>query len=87
MCIRDRVESVERGIAETEPQWRPGARELLASLLAAGIPCALVTMSTRSLADAVVAMLPQGTFQAIIAGDEVEHEKPHPDPYLSLIHI
>ena len=39
-------------------------------------------MSTRSLADAVVAMLPQGTFQAIIAGDEVEHEKPHPDPYL-----
>ncbi|MCA0346735.1 MAG: HAD family phosphatase [Actinobacteria bacterium] len=80
--VAEWVESVERGIAETEPQWRPGARELLASLLAAGIPCALVTMSTRSLADAVVAMLPQGTFQAIIAGDEVEHEKPHPDPYL-----
>jgi len=80
--VAEWVESVERGIAETEPQWRPGARELLASLQQAGVPCALVTMSTRSLADAVVAMLPAGTFRAIIAGDEVEHEKPHPDPYL-----
>lgn len=80
--VSEWVEGVARGIAETEPQWRPGARELLASLHAAGIPCALVTMSTRSLADAVVAMLPPGTFRAIIAGDEVEHEKPHPDPYL-----
>jgi len=25
--------------------WRPGARELLAQLKAAGVPCALVTMS------------------------------------------
>ncbi len=80
--VAEWVESVERGIAQTELEWRPGARELLASLHAAGVPCALVTMSTRSLADAVVAMLPPGTFQTVIAGDEVAHEKPHPDPYL-----
>lgn len=80
--VAEWVAGVERGIAETEPEWRPGARELLESFRVSGIPCALVTMSVRSLAESVVAMLPQGTFQAIIAGDEVEYEKPHPDPYL-----
>ena len=30
---------------EREVPWRPGARELLASLSDAGVPCALVTMS------------------------------------------
>ena len=63
--------------------WRPGARELLASLRAAGVPSALVTMSWRSLADAVVTALPEGTFEVVITGDEVEHGKPHPEPYLA----
>lgn len=79
--VAEWVAGVSRGIAESEPEWRPGAKALLASLREAGIPCALVTMSVRSLAEDVVAMLPAGTFQAIIAGDEVAHEKPHPDPY------
>ena len=35
--------------------FRPGALELLADLRTAGIPCALVTMSYRRLAEAVVA--------------------------------
>ncbi|NHA68938.1 HAD family hydrolase [Phycicoccus flavus] len=61
--------------------WRPGARELLAALGEAGVPCALVTMSWRSLADAVVAALPDGSFAAVVTGDEVEHGKPHPEPY------
>ncbi|MGL5865723.1 MAG: HAD family hydrolase [Dermatophilaceae bacterium] len=61
--------------------WRPGARELLAALVAAGVPNALVTMSWRSLADAVVEQLPPGTFAAVITGDEVAHGKPHPEPY------
>ena len=30
--------------------WRPGARELLADLRTAGVPCALVTMSWTALA-------------------------------------
>jgi HAD superfamily hydrolase (TIGR01509 family) len=61
--------------------WRPGAQELLASLAEAAVPCALVTMSWRSLADAVVGSMPEGTFAAVITGDEVSHGKPHPEPY------
>ena len=45
------------------------------------MPNALVTMSWRSLATAVVEALPEGTFAAVVTGDEVEHGKPHPEPY------
>ena len=63
--------------------WRPGARELLADLNEAGVPCALVTMSWRRFVDPVVAALPAGSFVATITGDEVpEGEgKPRPTPY------
>ncbi|GAB3470364.1 HAD family hydrolase [Kineococcus endophyticus] len=61
--------------------WRPGALELLRALGAAGVPCALVTMSYRSLAGTVAAMVP-GAFSVVVAGDEVERGKPAPDPYL-----
>ena len=62
--------------------WQPGARPLLAELVAAGVPCALVTMSYASLAGAVVEQLPEGTFAAVVTGDQVTHGKPHPEPYL-----
>ena len=61
--------------------WRPGARELLEALRAQGVPSALVTMSWRSLADAVLDALPEGTFAVVVTGDEVSHGKPHPEPY------
>ena len=61
--------------------WRPGARELLEGLAAAGIPCALVTMSTGPLARLVAAQLPAGTFRFIVTGETVRHGKPHPEPY------
>jgi HAD superfamily hydrolase (TIGR01509 family) len=63
--------------------WRPGARELLAGLNRSAVPCALVTMSYQSLAQAIVATLPAGSFQIIVAGDDVTHGKPHPEPYLT----
>jgi HAD superfamily hydrolase (TIGR01509 family) len=63
--------------------WRPGARELLESLVAQGVPCALVTMSWESLATAVVSDLPSGSFAAVVTGDVVHHGKPHPEPYLA----
>ncbi len=64
--------------------WRPGARELLADLNAAGVPCALVTMSWRRFVDPIIAALPDHTFTAVITGDIVpEGEgKPHPTPYV-----
>ncbi|MFM7045104.1 MAG: HAD-IA family hydrolase [Ilumatobacteraceae bacterium] len=63
--------------------WRPGARELLAALRDAGIPCALVTMSWTRFADAVVEALPPDSFDAVITGDMVRRGKPHPEPYLA----
>jgi HAD superfamily hydrolase (TIGR01509 family) len=72
---------VER--SREEVPWRPGARELLADLRRHGVPTALVTMSWRPLADAVVAGLPAGTFDAVVTGDAVTHGKPHPEPYLT----
>jgi HAD superfamily hydrolase (TIGR01509 family) len=66
-----------------DPPWQPGALDLLRALGAEGVPCALVTMSWRRLAGAVVDLLPAGTFAAVIAGDEVARGKPHPDPYLA----
>jgi HAD superfamily hydrolase (TIGR01509 family) len=62
--------------------WRPGARELLVDVRDAGIPCVLVTMSWRRFADAVLGAAPAGVFTGSITGDEVEHGKPAPDPYL-----
>lgn len=66
--------------------YRPGARELLVALRAAGVPTALVTMSTRAVADLVVSSLERDLgitpFDATVAGDEVERGKPDADPYL-----
>lgn len=62
--------------------FRPGARELLADLRAAGIPTALVTMSLRRMAERVVELIDFDAFDLIVAGDEVTHAKPHPAPYL-----
>jgi HAD superfamily hydrolase (TIGR01509 family) len=71
------VDVVEEGGVE----WRPGARDLLAEQRTAGVSAALVTMSYRRLAEAVVAGLPAGTFDAVVAGDEVANGKPHPEAY------
>jgi HAD superfamily hydrolase (TIGR01509 family) len=60
---------------------RPGARELLAAVAAAGIPYALVTSSEREFAEAVI----KGTgfrFPVTVTADESAATKPAPDPYL-----
>lgn len=61
--------------------WRPGAPELLYELNRRGVPNALVTMSWKPIADAILAQLPPGTFQAVVTGDMVLNGKPHPEPY------
>jgi len=63
--------------------WQPGARELLAALREAGVPCALVTMSFPSIADAVIRGCPEGTFGAVVTGDQVSEGKPDPEGYLT----
>ncbi|WP_254909063.1 HAD family phosphatase [Leucobacter sp. 7(1)] len=81
--IAEWTASVIAGLRAVGPQWRPGAIELLASLREAGIPFGLVTMAVREIADVVLELLPNGLqFAAVLGGDEVTHEKPHPEPYL-----
>lgn len=69
-------------VRESVP-WRPGSRELLQELRDAGIPTALVTMSIGRMAHAIVDALGFAGFDLVVAGDEVEHPKPHPEPYLT----
>jgi HAD superfamily hydrolase (TIGR01509 family) len=61
--------------------WRPGARELLTQVRAAGLPTALVTATRRHLVDVALATLGADNFDAVVCGDEVELTKPHPEPY------
>ncbi len=76
------LDGVVRRVADQLP-WRPGAPELLAECVAADVPCVLVTMSWRRLADAVIASAPAGSFVASVTGDEVRNGKPDPEPYLA----
>ena len=64
-----------------EVPWRPGARELLEDLGAAGVRCALVTMSYRRFVAPILAALPPDSFEVVVTGDSVNQGKPHPEPY------
>jgi HAD superfamily hydrolase (TIGR01509 family) len=60
---------------------RPGARELLAEVAAAGLPCALVTGSERRFMDAVLARTGL-RFDVLVCAEDVSVTKPDPEPYL-----
>jgi HAD superfamily hydrolase (TIGR01509 family) len=75
------IDGVVSRIRQAVP-WRPGARELLSSLRAAHVPCALVTMSYERLVGPVLDAMPAGSFDVVVTGDNVAHGKPHPEPYL-----
>jgi beta-phosphoglucomutase-like phosphatase (HAD superfamily) len=62
--------------------WRPGAPELIHGLFDAGIPLAIATMAQFAMAERVAHAITGVTFSAIVAGDQVTHSKPHPEPYL-----
>jgi len=76
------TEAVRERISRGGLPWRPGARELLVALRAAGVRTALVTMSIRSLANNVVESIDFDAFEIVVAGDDVTHSKPHPAAYL-----
>nr|WP_274638242.1 HAD family phosphatase [Microbacterium bovistercoris] len=82
-AIVDRLtDDVLSGLARDGVPFRPGARELLQSLRDAGVKTALVTMSMRRMAQAVVDLIDFDAFDVIVAGDDATRPKPHPDPYL-----
>ena len=56
--IGEWVTGVNEQLLRGEAAWRPGARELLAEVRAAGVKNALVTMSTFAIAQRVTDLLP-----------------------------
>lgn len=65
-----------------ELPWRPGADALIDTVHAAGWRTALVTNTGRFLTDRALRTLGADRFEISVCGDEVEHGKPAPDPYL-----
>jgi HAD superfamily hydrolase (TIGR01509 family) len=63
--------------------WRPGARELLDAVRAAGVPTALVTATAKDLVDIMMGTIGRENFDAIVTDDDVVDGKPHPEPYAS----
>jgi HAD superfamily hydrolase (TIGR01509 family) len=74
------TEMVAERVLASQP-WRPGICQILAECRAAGLACALVSMSWRRFTWAVAGLLP-GTFAAVISGDDVSCGKPNPEAYL-----
>jgi HAD superfamily hydrolase (TIGR01509 family) len=59
----------------------PGARELLAEVTDAGMPCALVTSSERQIMEAVIPKIGMN-FGATVCAEDVRQAKPSAEPYL-----
>ncbi|MDO8309156.1 MAG: HAD family phosphatase [Actinomycetota bacterium] len=82
--LLDEMESLLRS---TPLAWQPGARSFLDDARRRGIPTALVSASWGRLIDAVSeqveAEVGGPAFDVVVAGDEVEESKPHPEPYLT----
>jgi HAD superfamily hydrolase (TIGR01509 family) len=75
--INDRVAE----LFVTSIVWRPGARELLHEVRAAGIPTALVTATERRLVEIAIGTAGRHNFDVLVCGDEVIRTKPDPEPY------
>jgi HAD superfamily hydrolase (TIGR01509 family) len=79
------VEDRTRELMAAGTPWRPGARELVAEVSAAGLPTALVTTTPRRIAAEVLAQIAHDLggdpFDLTVCGDEVPARKPDPAPY------
>jgi HAD superfamily hydrolase (TIGR01509 family) len=78
---KSHVAAFARRIGEVRPL--PGARELLATLSAAGVPWAIATSGRRKTARKTLEVLILGDDNPLITRDDVEHAKPDPDLFLA----
>ncbi len=85
--VQSLIQMVESQMRTKGIPWRPGALELLMQVKSAGIRSALVTMSYKQLADAVLEQLPDGSIEVVVTGDIVKQGKPHPEPYETAIKL
>lgn len=72
-------------IAGAPLAYKPGVVELLAELADAGVPCALVSTSGRSLLEAAVARMPRHPFAVIVGSEDTAVYKPDPEAYLTAL--
>ncbi|HWD02441.1 MAG TPA: HAD family phosphatase [Amycolatopsis sp.] len=71
------------GLFDDALPWRPGAREALAAVRAAGLRSALVTSTERALTELALNTIGREFFDVTVCGDEVDgHNKPDPRPYV-----
>ena len=80
--VEDRTSAL---MADEGIDWRPGARELLTAVRAAGVRTALVTTTPRHIAgqvlDRIAGELGGSPFDVTVCGDEAGPRKPDPAPY------
>ena len=99
-ALKLRAAGVRRGIAEIiefmsdrvieqirqRVPWRTGVVDFLRNLKDAGVSCALVTNSTRDIADhvaqAVHEELGSPFFRSIVCSEDIDRPKPDPEAYL-----
>jgi HAD superfamily hydrolase (TIGR01509 family) len=84
--VEDAIQFLQRRMVEqfeTSLPLHAGGLELLDELRSRGIATALVSSSWRALVDAALHRLGPDRFDVTLAGDEVTHAKPHPEPYLT----
>ena len=89
ITVPEMIEELTDGVLHhlnQQVHWRPGALELATKLHQAGVRQAIVTMSIRRMAiavrDAAHASTGLEIFDIVVAGDDVENGKPHPEAYL-----
>jgi len=83
--VDDAIQFLQRRMVEqfeTSLPLHAGGLELLDELRARGVATALVSSSWRALVNAALRVLGP-RFDVTLAGDEVTHAKPHPEPYLT----
>jgi HAD superfamily hydrolase (TIGR01509 family) len=84
--VDESIEFLQRRMVEqfeTSLPMHAGGLELLDELRARGVATALVSSSWRALVDAALRVVGP-RFDVTLAGDEVTHAKPHPEPYLTV---
>lgn len=86
--ILDEKEALFRDMARTELRPLDGLMALLDAADAAGLPMVAVTNAPRANAELMLTGLGiKHRFRAVVLGDELEHGKPHPMPYLEGLKI
>ena len=81
---RECEEAESEILAATDAKEKPGFRELLSYLESRSVPRALATSTDRSVAELLLSKASlRDRFDAIVAGDDVQHAKPAPDLYLA----